>query len=45
MKMFRFKVGEAEVNVIAETETEARKKAKIKDEFELLEVFTLNEDW
>lgn len=44
-KMFRFKVGDSEVNVIAQTETEARKKAKLKEDTVFIEAFTLNDDW
>lgn len=45
MKMYRFLDKGEEINVIAHTEPEARKKAKLSEDATLVEAYTLNEDW
>jgi hypothetical protein len=45
MKMYKFLQDGKEVFVIAENELSARVKAKISSYAELIESFTLNEDW
>lgn len=45
MRMYKFLQDGKEIFVIAENELVARKKAKILPESELIESFTLNEDW
>ena len=44
-KMYRFTNGEKEVNVIAESESQARAKAKFDESFWLVATYTLNETW
>ena len=45
MRMYKFIQDGKEVFVIAENELLARVKAKVSSESELVESFTLNEDW